>query len=271
MCPSRRRCATAWPASRSRSKSTSLRTSTRTRTAVWGRYSRPFAAFCGSSRNARPRPTHPPTARATLAGARIATSPIFFQVAVEISSTLSTLRAVARLHGQTTGVDADGRLTSIGTARLLWFSMVQAVRLLIAAGLCYGGSYFIAHTIALGDLILNCIALEFVLEVDELLYNAFAPMKLKVAMTKAAELDLPPLRTFHGLDLPPVFRLCSTLVLIGIMVGTNIAPQTQFLTDAGDAMCGTCMGLVQFSCRHRDPRSFHGRLRRWPTQLGFHH
>ena len=206
-----------------------------------------LSALCGFLWFVKERPasSHPPTARATLAGARIATSPIFFQVAVEISSTLSTLRAVARLHGQTTGVDADGRLTSIGTARLLWFSMVQAVRLLIAAGLCYGGSYFIAHTIALGDLILNCIALEFVLEVDELLYNAFAPMKLKVAMTKAAELDLPPLRTFHGLDLPPVFRLCSTLVLIGIMVGTNIAPQTQFLTDAGDAMCGTCMGRVQ--------------------------
>jgi hypothetical protein len=38
--------------------------------------------------------------------------------------------------------------------------VMQALRLAVAAMLCYGGAYFIGHTIGLGDLILNCIALE---------------------------------------------------------------------------------------------------------------
>jgi hypothetical protein len=36
---------------------------------------------------------------------------------------------------------------------------MQALRLAVATMLCYGGAHFIAHTIALNDLILNCIAL----------------------------------------------------------------------------------------------------------------
>ena len=70
-----------------------------------------------------------------------------------------TVLAVARMHGATTRF-VDGRLASISTARLVAFVAVQFVRLAIAATLCYGGSYFIAHTIGLGDLILNCVALQ---------------------------------------------------------------------------------------------------------------
>jgi hypothetical protein len=176
---------------------------------------------------------------------------LFVQVLVEISSCLSTIRAVARLHGHATDVDVDGKLRSVSTVRLLSFILVQLFRLAIAAALCYGGSYFIAHTIALGDLILNCVALEFVLEVDELLYDAFAPLKLKDALAKAAELDLPRLRTVHGQDVPPVLRLCTAIVMLGFMVGTNIAPQAHVLSEAGDAMCGTRTG----PCNRRDPRS----------------
>ena len=78
------------------------------------------------------------------------------------------MRAVARLHGahtddhghSITAFDEDMKLSSVSTSRLLVFGTVQLARLTIACALCYGGSFFIAHTIGLGDLILNCIALE---------------------------------------------------------------------------------------------------------------
>jgi hypothetical protein len=76
-----------------------------------------------------------------------------------MSSCLTSVRAVARLHGKAT-IIVDGKVESVGTARLCWYLAVQTVRLAIAAALCYGGSKFIANTIALGDLILNCVALE---------------------------------------------------------------------------------------------------------------
>jgi hypothetical protein len=96
----------------------------------------------------------------------------------ELGNCLSTIRSVASLHthGKTSfewtkedgepWTKEDGKipkvyaLKSVGTARLAFFLLVQACRLTIACALCYGGSYFIAHTIGLGDLILNCVALE---------------------------------------------------------------------------------------------------------------
>jgi hypothetical protein len=77
----------------------------------------------------------------------------------EVADALTTTRAVARLHGKTTSF-VGGVVASVGTLRLLCFLAMQAVRLAVASLLCYGGAYFIGHTIALSDLILNCIALE---------------------------------------------------------------------------------------------------------------
>jgi hypothetical protein len=81
------------------------------------------------------------------------------QVVHKMSACLTTMRAVAQLHDKTTSF-VDGVVASIGTARMLCFLVMQALRLAVAAMLCYGGAYFIGHTIGLGDLILNCIALE---------------------------------------------------------------------------------------------------------------
>ena len=83
------------------------------------------------------------------------------QVVDEICDALTKIRAVARLHGKTTSF-VDGVVVTVGTPRLLCFLVMQAFRLVIAALLCYGGAYFIGHTIKLSELILNCIALEVV-------------------------------------------------------------------------------------------------------------
>jgi hypothetical protein len=77
----------------------------------------------------------------------------------EVADALTTTRAVARLHGKTTSF-VGGVVASVGTLRLLCFLTMQAFRFAVASLLCYGGAYFIGHTIALSDLILNCIALE---------------------------------------------------------------------------------------------------------------
>jgi len=71
---------------------------------------------------------------------------------------LTTTRAVARLRGKTTSF-VGGVVASVSTPRLLCFLAMQAFRLVVASLLCYGGAYFIGHTIALSDLILNCMAL----------------------------------------------------------------------------------------------------------------
>ena len=81
------------------------------------------------------------------------------QVVHEVGEALTTSRAVARLHGKTTSF-VGGVVASVSTPRLLCFLAMQALRVAVAVLLGYGGAFFIGHTIALSDLILNCIALE---------------------------------------------------------------------------------------------------------------
>ena len=80
---------------------------------------------------------------------------------------------------------------------------------------------------------------QFVLETDETLFAAFAPKRLKAALAKSAELAVPSLPTFRGLDLAPVFKLTSALTLVALVIGLVIRPQNQLLDDAGAVMCGT--------------------------------
>ncbi len=86
-------------------------------------------------------------------------SSIALQVVDEMASCLMTMCAVAQLRCNTTSF-VGGVIASVSVPRLLCFLAVQLARLAVASMLCYGGAYFIAHTIGLGDLILNCIALE---------------------------------------------------------------------------------------------------------------
>jgi hypothetical protein len=117
---------------------------------------------CGSRRCGRHRTAHSEHSRRLPLARACALFRVTFdilQVVHEIGGALTTSRAVARLHGQTTSF-VDGVVVSVGTRRLLFFLAMQALRLAVAVLLCYGGAFFIGKSIKLSDLILNCIALE---------------------------------------------------------------------------------------------------------------
>ena len=73
-----------------------------------------------------------------------------------------------------------------------------------------------------------------------MLFEAFAPKRLKNVLEHGKTIELKPLRRVFGLDLAPVLKLLLASTMLGLMVGFSIAPQTEYLIAAGDAMCGTC-------------------------------
>ena len=99
-----------------------------------------------------------------------------------------------------------------------------------------------------------------------MLFEAFAPKRLKNVLEHGKTIELKPLRRVFGLDLAPVLKLLLTSTMLGLMVGFSIAPQTEYLIAAGDAMCGTCGQC----CRVRPPllTARCGWLRRWSARLG---
>lgn len=110
--------------------------------------------------------------------------------------------------------------------------------------------------------------MQFVMEVDEMLFEAFAPKRLKKVLEHGKTIEMKPLRRLFGMDLAPMLKLLLTSLMIGLMAGLSIGPQTEYLRAAGDALCGKCgrCWLARPALLIWQPR-----LRRRSTRLGIRH
>ena len=81
------------------------------------------------------------------------------------------------------------------------------------------------------------VALEFVLNLDELIFEAIAPLSIKKAVCRVAPLPCVQIPTCRGLD---VFAIGNTMFVIlctcGLAFGV-LGPQTKELNNAINALC----------------------------------
>eukprot|EP00937_MAST-01D_sp_MAST-1D-sp2_P005633 g5633.t1 len=91
----------------------------------------------------------------------------------------------------------EGALTfdSIGLPRLCTVLFAYAARVGLAVFLLIYGSLFLVYTIPLQDLLLNAVALEFVIMVDEVIFETLAPARVCRLVRDAAPLRV---RTWRG-------------------------------------------------------------------------
>ena len=105
------------------------------------------------------------------------------QRSVPAQAAVNTLIA---LHAMPKG-ETEIRLTKDGAvaverlsrARFFAVYVVYMARIALGVVLILFGSIYLVHTIEIDELILNAVALEFVLRVDELIYACFAPQRIK--------------------------------------------------------------------------------------------
>ena len=108
------------------------------------------------------------------------------------------------------------------------------------------------------------VCCQFVMEIDELLFEAYSPKKLKGALGHAAKIELPPFRsTWAAAVLAPIKKLMASnmlapmrklmapnllapmmklgvaFVMIVLFAAEIIAPQLQLARDARTVLCGT--------------------------------
>ena len=120
------------------------------------------------------------------------------------------------------GLATDKRLKlhSISVCRLLHVCCLGVVRGLIAALLLIAGVRYLISTLSLEDILLNAVALEFILNVDELLYEALAPLKTRRLITLLQPIPVARARSCGGVDVghifwvahPPILRFVFHLV-----------------------------------------------------------
>ena len=104
----------------------------------------------------------------------------------DLSHTISLHRAVyevwdGAVEETSLKYDEDGEIviTAVSTSRMLCVTLVLLARVGVATMLLYAGSLWLVYTASLQDLMLNAVALEFVLNVDEAIYATLAPLSLK--------------------------------------------------------------------------------------------
>ena len=114
---------------------------------------------------------------------------------------------------------------------------IIAVRSAICGFLCYYGSLFLPVTIELGDLVLNTVALEFVLGVDELIFTSLAPTKVQVYVDSHKGHAVPKARHWKGLESRTVLTVGGCVGLVLYFILGVVMPQTRQLVEARDALC----------------------------------
>ena len=73
----------------------------------------------------------------------------------------------------------------------MWIAMLAAWRIGLAAFLCYAGARFILYSAVVEDLVLNAVALGFVLTIDENFFDALAPTRVKTLIKTVAPFAFP--------------------------------------------------------------------------------
>ena len=165
-------------------------------------------------------------------------------LAKEVRDTARLMRAL--LHLPTTygpsiiSIDAEQvDVKMLHPDRVLAVLAVQLLRLVIA-GLVYvsGGLFIVRHTISIEDLILNALALEFILGFDEVLLSSMAPPRLIQMMRQITPLPKPHVKLWRGLDLYSVFRFVAALITVIIWGLAVLKPTVSIVTDTRDSICG---------------------------------
>ena len=92
----------------------------------------------------------------------------------ELKSTMGAIQAVVGMRGPTTTLavtDSKIQFVSLSAGRVAWFVCMQVFRMGISVALAIGGAQFLLKTTSVTELLLNVVALEFIMSLDEVPLN----------------------------------------------------------------------------------------------------
>ena len=141
------------------------------------------------------------------------------------------------------GGDDDGTLSllRISHARRGLALAALAARSFIAAVLLWYGCRWLVNTIDLAELILNAVALEFVTSVDELVFDALAPARVKSRLESIRPLQVKTAGRKNVVGHVDLWSLGTLVFVVGFVLTiclTLLATQTDVLVRSRDAICG---------------------------------
>lgn len=136
------------------------------------------------------------------------------------------------------------RVKSITTMRL-WGCVVLIAFFRFAMGVMIGvaGILYLSKTNVKEDLVLNAIALEFIMGIDELLFAVFAPRRMQTLMMNLEALPLPDKVCSRA---PGSLSMVKVVVVVGTLLLVRFALLDPFFSTLDQAQSILCDGEVDF-------------------------
>ena len=123
-----------------------------------------------------------------------------------------------------------GRFAAMAPSRCAVMSVVCLGRAIIAGVLLLAGSVWLARTTSISELMLNAVALESVLHVDEFLFSSFMPTLIQHAVQNLGPAEIPHSRRGSRTE---------TLMLLAVLVTAAILPYTMLVEPLSAEMLAT--------------------------------
>lgn len=166
---------------------------------------------------------------------------------------LQVFRALSGLpRGDKTEVQAthlgDGlgwELKAVNRQRIFLYNCtVLPLRGLIALALLYAGALYLIHTIDMGDLLLNAVALDFVLSIDEVVFCNLSPLQTRNLIAFMQALPMKQKKHYRGLDrqAPLALLFCCLLIVVAYFWGLQGVIAS--LEDVRDVLCSGKLSFV---------------------------
>jgi len=135
-------------------------------------------------------------------------------------------------------VDAEDRIEVEGwsSERFVFAAILLLVRFVISSFLLICGSMWLTYTINVENLLLNAVALGFVLDLDEMLFT-LAPAQVKSLMGRLQPLPAQSWPSVKGTDLVTITQTIFVPALVIIMYFSILAPQWQTMDDIESSFC----------------------------------
>jgi len=166
----------------------------------------------------------------------------------ELTAIVSLCTAVYGLpRGSLLGASKGGSsIMGISDARRGAVLFIQFCRLGVVVALGYAGIVWLGNTVSVTDLVLNAVALEFVLTVDELIYESLAPLRIKKLINDLSQspIPIPSPPQKHGLDRSVISILVTVVAILVVSWFTIVNPFATRLKLADDALCAGELDFV---------------------------
>jgi len=132
-------------------------------------------------------------------------------------------------------------LEGITRLRLCFALFSGVLQVTIAVILLGSGALWLTYTKSITDLMLNAVALSYIMQVDELLYNVMVPRKVKALVTNMEPLPLGnrlmPYLTAKGVPRRAIITCAMVLLFTGLTLGFFILPNAEQVRQLRDTLC----------------------------------